>query len=435
MTASPAIGWTPTPALVRSVLGALVLAAAAVLARRPDVLVIATPLVVAAVWAVVTRPTVLPEVSQSVGHPTLHEGEATTWRTAVADPHRQVEDLAVVFEPSAWVEHIGSVDTRVVALHDDSDQDLAIAVRPTRWGRHRIKPALVVASSAWNGYRWVHRRTSDPIELLALPRPYLFDAANEVTHARGLVGNSRSPRPGAGSEFEGVRTFAPGDRLRRIHWPESLRTGTLHVTTSWADEDQSVLLLVDAFDEIGHSGGVDGFASSLDIATRAAAAMAEFHTKQGDRVALVTVGGLGARRLAPRSGYPHLRRLLQVLAEIEPVNAPYDDGRMPGHVEAGARVVAFSPLLSPATLRRLTTLAGRGFSVVAIDCFPPDITISDPGDPYAQIAWRIELLKRERHLRAIRATGVPVVAWNGRGSLDLVLGGPRRAHSRRVRFP
>ena len=89
----------------------------------------------------------------------------------------------------------------------------------------------------------------------------------------GLVGLHRANRQGGGSEPAEVRPFRPGDRLRRINWRVSSRTGTLHVTSTWSDRDTHVLLLLDTEADIGRSDGVDGRASSLDIAVRAAAAV------------------------------------------------------------------------------------------------------------------------------------------------------------------
>ena len=120
----------------------------------------------------------------------------------------------------------------------------------------------------------------------------------------GLVGVNRSPRQGTGTEFASIRPFQPGDRLRRIHWPQSLRTGVLHVTSTWADHDRHVVLLIDALNDVGESGGIDGRASSLDISMRAAGAIAEHYIGTGDRVALVVIGARGVQRLPPASGTP-----------------------------------------------------------------------------------------------------------------------------------
>lgn len=415
--------WCPTPSHARAVLGAVMFAVVAVLTRRPDLLVLATPLVGAAIWAVLLRPTRLPEVRPHVGHAVVREGEATTWQIRVTDSQGRVDDVAAVFETPAWIDQRPVDGQAVVSLRDDGDERLAVVIRPTRWGSHRLSPPLVVAASGWNGFRYVRRNWADAQDLLTLPQPTPFDAVAPGVHAPGLVGLNRSPRYGGGTEFASVRPFQPGDKLRRIHWAESLRTQALHVTSTWADHDRHVVLLIDAFEDVGESGGIDGRSSSLDVALRAAAAIAEHYTRTGDRVALVTIGARGVQRLPPAVGYRHLRRLLEVLAKVEPAHALFDNGRMPRGLSSGVLVVMLSPLLSPGALQRLATIADRGLNVLAIDCLPTDIADEDPGDPYAGITWRIELIKRERQLRQVREAGIAVVPWHGPGSLDLVLRG------------
>jgi uncharacterized protein (DUF58 family) len=237
----------------------------------------------------------------------------------------------------------------------------------------------------------------------------------------GLVGVNRSPRQGSGTEFASIRPFQPGDRLRRIHWPQSLRTGLLHVTSTWADHDRHVVLLIDALNDVGESGGIDGRASSLDISMRAAGAIAEHYISTGDRVALVAIGARGVQRLPPASGRRHLRRLLEVMATVESAGEFFDDGRMPRGIGQGALVVMLSAMVSPRALQRAVTIAERGLTTLVIDCLPDDITENDPNDPYLGIAWRIRVLERDREIRLVREAGIPVVPWMGPGSLDVVL--------------
>ena len=71
-----------------------------------------------------------------------------------------------------------------------------------------------------------------------------------------------------------------------MQWRVSLRTGTLHVTSTLAEEDSSILLVVDAVVDLGVGRGIHGSASSLDVAVRAAGAVAEHYLRRGDRVGL-----------------------------------------------------------------------------------------------------------------------------------------------------
>lgn len=418
---SPVDRWRPTASHARASIVSLVFAVIAVLGRRPDLVVMATPFAGAAVWAVLRRPTVLPTVRQSIGHRTVREGDATTWHVVVDDAEGRVEDVAALLEAPEWVDREPLDGQVVVSLHDDGDEGLDVTVRSTRWGRRRIGPALVVSSSAWGAFRWTTRPESNGAALLTLPQTSRFDAAAPPVHVPGLIGVNRSPRQGSGNEFASIRPFQPGDRLRRIHWARSVRTGTLHVSSTWADHDRHVVLLVDALDDVGESEGIDGLASSLDITMRAAGAIAEHYAHAGDRVALVLLGSRGVQRVAPAAGYRHLRRVLEVLADVQPAGAVRDDGRLPRGLGDGALVVMLSPLTSVAALRRAVTIADHGISLLVVDCLPPDITRQDPDDPYVDITWRIELLKRDREIRRMREAGVAVVPWRGPGSLDVVL--------------
>ena len=399
----------------------MLLAIAAVLARRPDLLVLATPLVGAAVWAVILRPHSLPEVRHSIGHGTIREGEATTWHVEVHDMEGHVDDVATVLEVPMWIDRQPVHGQGVVSLRDDGHESLDVVIRPTRWGSRRVGPALVVASSAWAGFRCAVKGETSTRTLVALPQTSRFDASAPPVRTPGLVGVNRSPRPGSGSEFAGIRPFQPGDRLRRIHWAQSLRTGTLHVTSTWADHDRHVVLMIDALNDVGESDGTSGRASSLDISVRATGAIAEHYVSTGDRVGLSVIGARGMQRLPPATGYRHLRRILEVIAAIEPASDLVDDGRMPRGLGQGALVVMLSPLVSSRSLQRAFTIADHGLTVLVIDTLPPDIAQSDPDDPYVGIAWRIRLLEREREIRRVGEAGIAVIPWRGPGSLDVVL--------------
>ncbi|HEY0519373.1 MAG TPA: DUF58 domain-containing protein [Ilumatobacteraceae bacterium] len=414
-------GWRPTAAHVRAVVGGALLAIAAVLARRPDLLVFASPFGIVATWATVAKPSVAPTVRQTIGHAVVREGEATTWHVAVDDSEGRVDHVAVALRVPPWVEQQPENGQVATSLRDDGDERLAVVIRPIRWGRRRIGPAVVAASSAWGAFRYESVEFADERLLTALPQSSEFDASAPPVRSAGLVGVNRSPRQGNGTEFASIRPFQPGDRLRRIHWPQSLRTGSLHVTSTWADHDRHVVLVIDALNDVGESGGIDGRASSLDISMRAAGAIAEHYISVGDRVALVAIGARGVQRLPPATGRRHLRRLLEVLATVESSGEFFDDGRMPRGIGNGALVVMLSAMVSPRALQRAVTIADRGLTVLVIDCLPADIIEKDPDDPYLAIAWRIRLLQRESEIRHAREAGIPIVPWMGPGSLDAVL--------------
>ncbi|MDQ6935264.1 MAG: DUF58 domain-containing protein, partial [Actinomycetota bacterium] len=235
------------------------------------------------------------------------------------------------------------------------------------------------------------------------------------------------------TEFSGIRPFIAGDRLRRIHWRTSLRTGELHVVTATAEEDTAVLLLVDALTDLGDSGGIDGSASSLDTTVRAAGALADHHFRIGDRVGLRVVGSSG-QILPASAGIRQQRRLLESLARIRPGRPrQLDPSRLQLRIGAGTVVLVLSPMLSAEVTTLTVMLARRGLSVVVVDTLPAGALPRGGGDPLSvpRLAWRMRMLERELQILEIARTGTPIVSWHGPGTLDEVM----LRLSRRARLP
>src|SRR4051812_34253226 len=95
-------GWRPTAAHVRCSLIGVLTALIAVLAHRPDLLVIGAPLAIISGWSVLTRPHGNPNVATELDDPAVREGQATTWRAIISDADGA--EMAVVVMPrTAWI--------------------------------------------------------------------------------------------------------------------------------------------------------------------------------------------------------------------------------------------------------------------------------------------------------------------------------------------
>jgi uncharacterized protein (DUF58 family) len=411
--------WQVTPALSRALLVSALLVGGAVLVGQPVLVVLAAPLVVVAALGLLYRPASAPVVRGVLDHVSLYEGQGTRSRLRVTE--------------AEGVEHVTRVSAQApyVALHPASgrvsgllrDGVPALEVSPRRWGRRTLGEEKVALTSPWAGYRW------GPIlehgaEMTVLPASAPFDSAAEAPQPLGLVGANRSRRVGEGTEFAGIRPFHSGDRLRRINWRVSLRTGDLHVVTSRGEEDTGVLLVVDALADFGRSGGVDGGASSLDVTLRAASALAEHFVRNGDRVALRVIGAAW-EVVGPGSGQRHLRQVLGRLAGIRPARLRDDaTERLRFGATAGTVVIVLSPLLSDAVGTATAALQRRGLPVLAVDTLPDDAGALAPEgtDPQvADLAWRLRRTERDQLLTALAREGCPVVRWRGPGTLDDVL--------------
>lgn len=425
-------GWRPAAAHGRAVIGAVVGTVVAVLAGRPALAVVAFPLAVVAAWSVLERPVGQPSVTARLGRPMVREGEATAWRARVDDA-AGADRLAftLTHEPAFDTDPDTGAGSRACAPGDTA---VTVAVRSNRWGRREVGPALVAAESSFGAFRF--GPVSVPaVPLDTAPLPAVFDNAAPVPDPRGLVGANHSRRLGDGTEFATIRPFAVGDRLRRVHWPVSLRTGALHVAAAFVDVDTDVMIELDATSDVGASDGIDGRASSLDRTVRAAGALAEHFLRRGDRVAVRTSGGRHAVDVPAASGVHHLVRILGELSGLE---AEASRGRAwprrSRPVAPGSLVVVLSPLLSADALGHVASLAAHHARVVVVDTLPDDLV--EQAAEYGavrQLAWRLRVVERARRIDALTRAGVPVTPWRGPGSLDVVLRDlARRAGAPRV---
>jgi len=426
--------WRATAAMTRATaLGALGVAAA-VLFGAPVVVVLTAPLLLLAAMGLLHRPTTSPVVETEVDHVVLHEGQGTRVRLVVDD----LSDVEHVTRLSSPVRHVAlhPAAGRMGCLLEPDGEPPVVEASPRRWGRRLLGEENVALTSRWAGYRW------GPVsmvgsQLQVLPVRAPFDSRAEAPQPLGVVGAHRSQRPGDGTEFASIRPFHPGDRLRRIHWRVSLRTDALHVVSTRGEEDTAVLVVVDALADHGRSGGVDGAASSLDVAVRAAAAIAEHHVRRGDRVSLRVVG-TGGETVRYGTGARHLRLIQSRLATMQ-VGTPRDlrGDQVQLGVTAGTVVIVLSPMLSDVVGTMTASLVKRGLPVLVVDTLPTDVVpaVVEGTDPrIADLAWRMRRIERREGLARLATIGCPVVAWRGPGTLDEVLHRlARRAQLPRVR--
>lgn len=439
--------WRPTPALGRSAaigLGFLVFAA---IAGRADVAVLVTPLAVVVVWSLSTRPTRAPSATSRLSEQLVRAGESLTWRVDVT-PVPGLRDVVGNLSGDRWATTTpahGHVAAPVGAA--DRSVALGVQVRSDRWGVRRLGPAQVGAFGDFASFVWVWPvQATDTVA--TVPVPGTFTARGSLPHPVGLVGQHRSTRPGGGSELADVRSFRAGDRLRRINWPVSLRTGALHVTTTYADQDAEVLVVLDAIRDVGERDLELGLVTSLDIAVEAAGALTAHYLSTGDRVGLSALGGAGLVEVPAVGGHHQLARILLALGRVAPSRGTVGEekalqAQLRRGANPGAVVILLSALVSAEALAQAVRLSRRGHVVIVIDTLPPELLAPGASGPavraatgvaedrLASVVWRMRLLERARESRACTDLGVPVIAWQGAGSLDAVL----RGISRRARAP
>jgi uncharacterized protein (DUF58 family) len=123
-------------------------------------------------------------------------------------------------------------------------------------------------------------------------------------------GEDGSGGGGERPESAGLRDYAPGDPLRRVHWRASLRRGTLLVRE--LEEQEGAQHTV----RLATAGMTPG--EAFETAVRRAASAAVAHLDAGWRVGLAT----DSIRIAPQEGAAARRRILAFLARVAPDGGP-----------------------------------------------------------------------------------------------------------------
>jgi uncharacterized protein (DUF58 family) len=422
------VRWRPSAHGGRLLTVAVAALALAVLTDRPEFAGLAAPAVLLLSTLRAARPDQV-TVNIRPADSASEEGRASALRIDLGgqgdyDAELRIEpgdaimpESAVVIPalaPSAATQAVdGPVDGPVAGesrLRGTETRQAVLPFTAQRWGRRQIGILMITLRDRYGltegrthlGLPWIDTR----------PRPAGLSRSILLSRLPSRLGEHPARATGEGGEFVGVREFVPGDRQRRINWPATTRRGTIHLSTFAAERVQNVVVIADATADVGEPG-----ATSLDLVVRGATGVMTRYLANRDRVGLIVY----ASRLnwvPPGQGERHFQRLLDLLMS-SPGGWDKAAGltRLPrAALPPGALIVVFSPLLDPALVEAVRDVRERGFSVVIVD-----VLNSEPGNDGSKVSdltrrvWRLEQ-------QAIRFSmvqlGVPVVHWDGQGSLD-----------------
>jgi uncharacterized protein (DUF58 family) len=118
---------------------------------------------------------------------------------------------------------------------------------------------------------------------------------------------------GHGREFESLRDFRDGDEFRDICWSVTARRGKLITKVHQMERSQTIWLVLDAGRLL--RARVDRL-TKLDYTISAALSLAQVAFYSGDRVALLAYGRKPQQRVGPGRGVPHLRVLMESMAQV-----------------------------------------------------------------------------------------------------------------------
>jgi uncharacterized protein (DUF58 family) len=387
---------------------------AALVLRRPELVVLAAPFALALAPGLALAERTELRAAVTVSRERLLEGDEVELTVELAS-RAAVERLDVAVAVPAGLEPLDPV---AVSLHLPAGQTRKLAFRfqAKRWGgyalgrvdlRARSPLGLLVeeGTSAAPAPVRVFPREEEVRRLLA-PRETQLTAGNEVARVKG-----------DGIEFADVRPFVAGDRVRRINWRARARRGELWVNEAHPERNTDVILFLDTFAEARL-----GDRSTLDQAVRAAASLAEHYLARRDRVGLVGFGGV-LRWLLPGMGRVQAYRIADALLDTEIVLSYAWKGVeiLPARtLPPQALVLALSPLLDERSVDALLDLRARGYDLAVVDVSPLPFA-PRPTRGNDALAYDLWVLRRDALRHRLQQAGVAVAEWRAGDPLQLAL--------------
>jgi uncharacterized protein (DUF58 family) len=203
------------------------------------------------------------------------------------------------------------------------------------------------------------------------------------------------------------------------------------VNESHPERNTDVILFVDSFAEA--RGQV---ASTLDLAVRATAALADAYIGRRDRVGLISFGGI-LRWLEPGMGTVQLYRIVDALLDTQIILSYYWTGIdvIPQRtLPPNALVIALSPLLDGRSADALLDLRARGHDLCVLDVSPVPFT-RRPASGVDSVAYDIWILRRDALRHRLQRSGVAVAEWQEGAPLQAAIEEVRafRRHARVAR--
>jgi uncharacterized protein (DUF58 family) len=398
-----------------------------VITGRLELVVLATPLLVAVVYGCARARS--PELGAALALPRQRvlEGDEVVATLTMTSDFRCELEVGVALP--AGVERVkGRAHLVAVAAHEP--ESVLVELRAARWGVKRIGPVVVRVHGP--GRLIVYERTYEEPQILKVyPSPERLRRPVPPTRTEAFSGDYVSRLTGDGIEFATVRPFAAGDTVRRVNWRVTSRRDALHVNLSHPERDTNLVLFLDTFADVGLRNG-----SVLDVTVRGATAMAQHHLRHNDRVGLVSFGGM-MRWLTGSMGRSHSLRIADFLLDV---NATFsyawkDIDKLPSQtLPPSALIVAFSPLVDRRALSALTDIAARGFSIVVVNTLSEDEVEPGAGRE-ARLAYRAWRLQREMTRARLTGAGVPVVTVSPKSGIEAALASaPRRARKTHARM-
>ena len=256
-------------------------------------------------------------------------------------------------------------------------------------------------------------------QCIVYPSPAPLRARLVPRKTRAYVGSYASRVPGEGIDFLDLRLFAAGDQTGRINWRATARRDELVVNLLSAERNADVVIAMDLFSDAGEVGR-----SVLDMCARGAAALSRSYLREKNRVGYVELGHY-LWWLSPSSSHRQWFRILERLAGLQVLEGYLSSeiASVPARIlPPGAFVIGWSSLANPAWCREIMELKRRGYDVVVVSPWAPDLIREClPATPESALALRVWELEQRTRVAELERIGVSCIPWRPEEPLDLVV--------------
>jgi len=350
-------------------------------------------------------------VSRQLADPRIHEDEETDISFTVTNDDSNETFVALYDDVPPSVSVLDGQTSLAARLAPGASETRSYRVTAQRGGHEQ----RTMRGTSWARWGLACRNLDLRLEtrLSSLP---IYETLKELEirprRVHAYAGSVRTRRSGSGLEVLGCREYALGDDIRRINWRASARRDDLIVNLFEQERMTDVNIIVDAR---AHMHIQAGEVKTFDLVIRAAASVASYFLRQGNRVGLMIYGD-ALNWTFPSAGRLQMERLLHALALARPsTRLAFGQLRqLPTRLFAtGSQLVVFSTLGSREDAEIPCQLVARGYSVLLI--YPNSSSLereASTSRPQAILAERIIRLGCHTMLSQLSRVGVHVIDWD-----------------------
>ncbi len=301
------------------------------------------------------------EAGYAVNQLSGHVGDRLRVTYTIRNTSRVPKPWLEIYNPTSLP---AGLPGRALSLGARTERSWLVRTPLTRRGHFRVEPLQIrtgdpfgffeSSAAVGTGVTAVVYPRIDPLPLWNLP------AAN-IDGSHATPERTLQATPLATT----VRPWAPGDAFNRIHWKSTARHGELQVKEFDLEQTADVWIVLD-LERAAQAGRGDE--STVEVAVRAAASVADKAIRENRAVGLTVNAHRLAQLPADRGARQHLK-IMQLLAAVD------GDGGTPlqeslvatvPRIRHGMTVVVITPSLDGSWVRPLSALRARGVGCVAV---------------------------------------------------------------------